>query len=136
MRGFPHGIAKSGYTIAIDQQSCLGCGLCAKACNVQAMDLVDCDNGARRKRVEVKTDHCLGCGACISACPTVSLTLVRAGHGPGKKKDLSYRYSRRRDDLPPMSSAVSRPSLGDCSAWDDILHRRRINADTRAGLAS
>ena len=32
MRGFPNGVAKSGYTIAGDTEKCLGCGLCANVC--------------------------------------------------------------------------------------------------------
>lgn len=90
MRGFPDGIAKSGYTIACDEEKCLGCGLCAKACNVEAMAAVGGDNGSKKKRMKIKPGHCLGCGACIPACPTGALTLVATDRAPvpEKKRDL------------------------------------------------
>jgi len=104
MRGYPNGIAKSGYTLAIDQESCLGCGLCAKACNVQAMEVSGRDNGSKKKRVVVRPDHCLGCGACISACPSGSLSLVSASRPlpPEKKKDLFIRILKEKKRFAPF----------------------------------
>ena len=103
MRGFPNGVAKSGYTIAGDTEKCLGCGLCAKACNVEALELVGRDNGSKKKRMQVKTGHCLGCGACIPACPTGSLSLVPAARPPvpEKKKDLFVRILKDKKRFAP-----------------------------------
>jgi formate hydrogenlyase subunit 6/NADH:ubiquinone oxidoreductase subunit I len=104
MRGFPHGIAKSNFTLAIDHETCLGCGLCGKACNVRALELIDKENGSRKKRMEVLADHCLGCGACISACPTGSLSLVAAARPPvpEKKKDLFVQILKEKKRLSPF----------------------------------
>lgn len=104
MRGFPHGIAKSGYTLAVDHETCLGCGLCGKACNVRALDLVDHENGKRKKRIQVLDDHCLGCGACVSACPSGSLSLIPASRLPipEKKKDLFVKILKEKKRLAPF----------------------------------
>ena len=104
MRGFPNGIAKSGYTLAIDTEKCLGCGLCGKACNVEALELVDHENGRRKKRTQVLADHCLGCGACISACPTGSLELIPAERPPipEKKKDLFVKILKEKKRFAPF----------------------------------
>jgi NAD-dependent dihydropyrimidine dehydrogenase PreA subunit len=104
MRGFPNGIAKSNFTLAIDHETCLGCGLCGKACNVRALELIDKENGSRKKRMEVLADHCLGCGACISACPTGSLALVAAARPPvpEKKRDLFVQILKEKKRLTPF----------------------------------
>jgi len=103
MRGFPNGVAKSGYTIAGDTEKCLGCGLCAKACNVEALELVGRDNGSKKKRMQVKAGHCLGCGACIPACPTGALSLVPAVRPPvpEKKKDLFVQILKDKKRFAP-----------------------------------
>jgi ferredoxin len=114
MRGFPNGIAKSGYTIAGDTEKCLGCGLCVKACNVQAIEVVGGDNGSRKKRMQVKAGHCLGCGACIPACPTGALSLVPAARAPvpEKKKDLFVRILKDKKRFSPYVVAGMKAKLG------------------------
>lgn len=104
-QGFPLGVAKTGYTLAVEGDSCKGCGLCLAACNVQALALVDGGNGRRGKRLEIKEVHCLGCGACIAACPTGSLTLRRvAGRPlpPFSKKDLFKDILKEKGRLLPF----------------------------------
>ncbi len=104
MQGFPHGIAKSNYTLSINAETCIGCGLCQKACNVQALEATAIDSGKKKKRMQVLSDHCLGCGACISACPSKSLSLVWAARPqvPEKKKDLFKQILREKKRLTPF----------------------------------
>ncbi len=103
-KGFPMGVAKAHFTLDIDAESCIGCGLRNKACNVLALEPVDVQNGKRKKRKTVKSDHCLGCGACISACPTQSLSLVPMERAatPEKKKDLFKQILKEKKRLTPF----------------------------------
>lgn len=103
--GYPMGVAKTNYTLRVDTETCLGCGLCQKACNVLALETVDVENGKRKKCVQVIGDNCLGCGACISACPSQSLSLVHiAGRPvpPEKKKDLFQQILKEKKRLTPF----------------------------------
>ena len=105
LQGFPLGVAKTHYTLQVDTRSCLGCGLCQKACNVAALELIDVENGRQKKQVQVIGDHCLGCGACISACPSKSLSLIRAVGRPEpleKKKDLFRQILKEKKRLTPF----------------------------------
>jgi formate hydrogenlyase subunit 6/NADH:ubiquinone oxidoreductase subunit I len=104
MQGFPHGIAKTNYTLLINSETCIGCGLCKKACNVAALELIDSTNDGQRKQMQVLSDRCLGCGACISGCPTKSLSLVPAIRPeiPEKKKDLFKEILKEKKRFTPF----------------------------------
>lgn len=106
INGFPMGVAKTGFTLRIDESGCIGCGLCKKACNITALALVESrdDAGKIKKRMTVNSDHCLGCGACVGVCPTDSLTLVRVERmpPPEKKKDLFKKILKEKKRLTPF----------------------------------
>ncbi len=53
--------------ITIDQEKCVGCGLCAKACQEGAIGLV---NG---KAQLLRDDYCDGLGNCLPVCPTSAI---------------------------------------------------------------
>ncbi|MEG1460572.1 MAG: 4Fe-4S binding protein [Oscillospiraceae bacterium] len=67
-------MAGSGYISKIDQDKCVGCGLCEKACNFMAI-YRDKDN-----KVRVNEELCRGCEGCLTACKkdAISLELVDA----------------------------------------------------------
>ena len=103
-QGFPMGVAKTNYTLAIDEGTCVGCGLCKKACNVIALEFYEVEGKKHKKQMRMIEDNCLGCGACISACPTKSMSLVPAIHPeiPEKKKDLMVQILKEKKRLTPF----------------------------------
>ena len=56
--------------IAIDQEKCNGCGVCAAACHEGAIAIVD------GKAKLMRDDYCDGLGDCLPACPTGAISFV------------------------------------------------------------
>ena len=54
--------------IKIDESKCVGCGLCANACQESAIAI---QNG---KAVLLRDDYCDGLGNCLPVCPTNAIS--------------------------------------------------------------
>lgn len=54
--------------IKIDEDKCVGCGLCANACRESAIEIVE------GKAKLMREDHCDGLGNCLPVCPTEAIS--------------------------------------------------------------
>ncbi len=54
--------------IKIDEDKCVGCGLCAEACHEGAIEMVD------GKAKLVREDYCDGLGDCLPSCPVDAIS--------------------------------------------------------------
>lgn len=50
------------FVVTIDQDVCIGCGECAKACPAQILAMVE-------GKAQVVGDDCMGCQSCVLVCP-------------------------------------------------------------------
>ncbi len=66
----PATLMASPFTVDLDQEACIGCGVCERRCQVDAVFL-------REDKAVVEEKRCIGCGLCVTTCPSGALTLRR-----------------------------------------------------------
>ena len=76
-------LAVSNFQVAIDKETCTGCGDCVDRCQMEALRL-------EGEVATVKIDHCVGCGNCVSVCPTESLSMVRRSDARPPRIEISF----------------------------------------------
>lgn len=54
--------------IKIDEETCIGCGLCANACKQSAIEIID------GKAKVIREDYCDGIGMCLPVCPVDAIS--------------------------------------------------------------
>jgi len=66
----PAALMASPFTVALDRDACIGCGVCESRCQIEAVYLKD-------DKAMVEDKRCIGCGLCVTTCPSGALTLCR-----------------------------------------------------------
>ncbi|NLJ58463.1 MAG: 4Fe-4S binding protein [Tissierellia bacterium] len=56
------------YSVVIDKESCIGCGLCVSDCPRRALKL-------ENKKAQVDPKLCNECGHCVAICPVASVSM-------------------------------------------------------------
>ena len=88
----------TNFYAAVDRDTCEGCGVCVKRCQVGAVSI-----SARKQPAAVDRDRCIGCGVCVPACPVQSINLV--------KKPAEIKPPRTREDLHDILAAGKKGRL-------------------------
>jgi len=71
--------------IEVDNQKCIGCGLCVRACPGDSLVLDEQKKPVPNNAVELS---CAACGACMAICPQEAITVVRKMELTGMFKTL------------------------------------------------
>lgn len=67
--GVENSVAQANYYGVIDEGECIGCGVCEKRCQVNAISIVD-------GLTVIEKERCIGCGLCVTSCATGAAGLI------------------------------------------------------------
>jgi Pyruvate/2-oxoacid:ferredoxin oxidoreductase delta subunit len=73
--GMLHPVQTTNYIPHINNDTCVNCGKCAKACPIGAIEMITDETGA--KSMKINEEICLGCGVCVRNCNKNSMLLNR-----------------------------------------------------------
>ncbi len=65
-------VAVAPIVSKVDQDKCIGCGICESLCPFNAIVL---EKVGKRKKAKTITASCKGCGVCASHCPTIAISM-------------------------------------------------------------
>jgi ferredoxin len=124
-------VVTSGWMATVDDERCTGCGKCAAACPVDAIDRVSATPTdaapRRRQRATVDAQRCLGCGVCRRACQFDGLEMMPSEKRVRTPQDMLEKTLRQ---------AVERGRLPDLLLNDPTkLTHRTLAAALRVVLA-
>ena len=88
--------------IEIDEDKCVGCGLCAEACHEGAIGMV---NG---KAKLLRDDYCDGLGDCLPACPTGAITFVEREALAYDEEAVLANKAKKEQEQKPCGCAGSK----------------------------
>ncbi len=73
----PAGVCKDLLTFKVDLDKCIGCGMCARNCPVNAINKTDyIAPGHKLASYEIDTEKCIKCGVCIGNCKFKAISKV------------------------------------------------------------
>lgn len=88
--------------VSINQEECIGCGLCVNACLEGAIALVD------GKATLLRDDYCDGLGNCLPHCPAGAITIETRQAQPFDRAAAHQNLAKRaaHGAVPPLASGA------------------------------
>jgi H+/Na+-translocating ferredoxin:NAD+ oxidoreductase subunit B len=83
----PAQLFSTNYYAEIILDDCVGCGVCVKRCQMDAIIIED-------KKAILDLGKCIGCGLCVTTCPTKAIKLIKKDDETIPPKDTAALYMK------------------------------------------
>jgi [FeFe] hydrogenase (group B1/B3) len=137
-------------TAVIDKTKCVNCGMCAKACQYNAIQnyLRPCEQACKVKAISMDEDHsakinddkCIQCGACVYQCPFGAImdkSYIKDAIDILKDSNFSNKYPVYAIVAPSISSQFKGATLGQVvTAIQKLGYRSVIEAALGADMVA
>ena len=118
-----NGIIKPRQIAVIDEEICIGCTLCIKACPVDAV------LGSNKMMHTIIADECTGCDLCVPVCPVDCISMIDIDnpqwgiddanhardryeqHKYRKERDIKARETRLKERTELLKSTVKQQTV-------------------------
>ena len=74
-------LVPGAFGMQVDQNQCVGCGLCSKKCPMQAVSIT-------QGKAQINRHHCIVCGQCRQACPRKAIAYTNGLNREVAKHDV------------------------------------------------
>ncbi len=81
----PSDFVASNFQAVLNNESCNGCGKCAKRCQMNALEV-------KNKKAVLNAGKCIGCGLCVTTCKTGSLKLLKKENETVPPDSMEKKY--------------------------------------------
>lgn len=93
-------VAPERYMNLLEDENCILCGLCVKACEKMGTNAISLVNRGIYKKVSTPYDDaskdCIGCGACAEVCPTNAILMEDS---EGKRKIWNKEFNMMKCNI-------------------------------------
>lgn len=110
--------------VKIDEEKCVGCGLCTSACQEGALQLVD---GKAKLLSDV---YCDGLGKCLPNCPVGAITIEKRDAAAFNREVAPKHLAKEQE------SAKSACPGGGCPGKNAaVIERKKVNSESRENVS-
>lgn len=102
----------------VDEEKCIGCKICEKNCNHDAIHVTETEvNGAKKRMAQIDYDKCVGCGQCVALCKSEGVVMSSQESGEILNYKIAEYTKAVLKDKPHFHVSFIMNVSPECDCW-------------------